>query len=69
MVTDHIIKRGLVRGRKGVFRVECSCKQLRIDASPRNLAARRRQDRRLNEHLAAHGQHALIAAQAVEGAP
>lgn len=49
----HAVTRRLRPGGK-VFRVECSCRQLRIDASPRNLAARRRQDRRLAEHLAIH---------------
>lgn len=66
MIDGHIITRGKRRGGK-VFRVACSCRQLSIDASPRNLAARRRQDRRVNEHLAAHGLHALISAQAIEG--
>ncbi len=53
MIPGHTITRGLVRGRKGVFRIACSCNEFRIDVAARNLKARRNADRRLTDHLAA----------------
>lgn len=75
MIPGHIVTRGLVRGRKGVFRVTCSCGQFKLDVAARNQKARNNQNRRLASHLAAiDGGRALavrsfIEAPLCEGTP
>lgn len=62
-MTGHTIKRSIVRGNGAVTsRAVCSCKQFSVEAPRLSTPGRKRLEREISEHLAAHQQQQ-------EGAP